>query len=126
MTQASNADSTPTQDNSDRSYTWADVAMHLSIHWFAPDEPGQPRQVMLSVTTYDDAPIARLVLEEPLEHLLPQLQAMLTELEQSLAIRQMQWQQRASKQTRKPTASRPQTTTSSPTPTVSSTQIALF
>jgi hypothetical protein len=100
--------------------------MQLSLHWFTPEAPGQPRQVMLAVTTYDDAPIARLVSEAPLDQLLPELQVMLTELEQSLAIRQMQWQQRASKQTRKPTASRPQTTTSSPTPTVSSTQITLF
>jgi ribosomal protein L29 len=81
---------------------------------------------MLAVTTYDDAPIARLVSEEPLENLLPQLQALLTELEQSLAIRQMQWQQRRKKQTRKPVSPRPQTTTSHPTPTVSSTQITLF
>jgi hypothetical protein len=129
MTQDSIQDSAQDsiQDNSDRRYEWAEVAMQLSIHWFAPEQPGQPRPVMLAVTTYDDAPIARLVSEEPLENLLPQLQALLTELEQSLAIRQMQWQQRASKSPkRKPSAPRPQTTTSHPTPTVSSTQITLF
>jgi len=128
MTQDSIQDSAQDsiQDNSDRRYEWAEVAMQLSIHWFAPEEPGQSRPVMLAVTTYDDAPIARLVTEAPLDQLLPQLQALLTELEQSLAIRQMQWQQRAIKQKRKPSAPRPQTTTSHPTPTVSSTQITLF
>lgn len=128
MTQDSIQDSAQdsAQDNSDRRYEWAEVPMQLSIHWFAPEEPGQSRPVMLAVTTYDDAPIARLVTEAPLDQLLPQLQALLTELEQSLAIRQMQWQQRRKKQTRKPGASRPQTTTSPPTPTVSSTQITLF
>ena len=125
MTQDSIQDSI--QDNSDRRYEWAEVPMQLSIHWFAPEEPGQPRPVMLAVTTYDDAPIARLVSEEPLENLLPQLQALLTELEQSLAIRQMQWQQRASKSPkRKPSAPRSPTTTTHPTPTVSRTQITLF
>lgn len=128
MTQDSIQDSAQDsiQDNSDRRYEWGEVPMQLSIHWFAPEEPGQSRPVMLAVTTYDDAPIARLVTEAPLDQLLPQLQALLTELEQSLAIRQMQWQQRAIKQKRKPSAPRPQTTTSHPTPTVSSTQITLF
>lgn len=124
MTQDSAQDSI--QDPLDRRYEWGEVPMQLSIHWFAPEQPGQPRPVMLAVTTYDDAPIARLVTEDPLDQLLPQLQALLTELEQSLAIRQMQWQQRAIKQKRKPSAPRPQTTTSHPTPTVSSTQITLF
>lgn len=114
------------QDNPERSYAWGEVAMQLNIHWLAPEQPGQPRQVMLAVTTYHDAPIARLVEEESLEGLLPHLEAMLTELEQSLPIRKMQWQQRASKPTRKPTASRPPTPTSNPTPPHSTTQIALF
>jgi hypothetical protein len=129
MTQDSTSDSTQdsTQDTSDRRYEWGEVPMQLSLHWFPPEQPGQPRPVMLSVTTYDDAPIARLVTEAPLDQLLPQLQALLTELEQSLAIRQMQWQQRASKSPkRKPVAPRSQTTTTHPTPTVSSTQITLF
>lgn len=100
--------------------------MQLNIHWLAPEQSGQPRQVMLAVTTYHDAPIARLVSEESLEGLLPHLHSMLTELEQSLPIRKMQWQQRANKQKRKPTTPRTPTPTSSLTPTHSTTQIALF
>ena len=115
-----------TQDHPERSYDWGEVAMQVNIHWLAPEQPGQPRQVMLAVTTYHDAPIARLVAETSLEDLLPHLQAMLTELEQSLPIRKMQWQQRASKPKRKPTASRPQSQAQTPTPTHSTTQIALF
>jgi hypothetical protein len=129
MTQDSTSDSTQDsiQDTSDRRYEWGEMPMQLTLHWFAPEEPGQPRPVMLSVTTYDDAPLARLVTEAPLDQLLPELQALLAELEQSLAIRQMQWQQRAKKRPpRKPAASQPQTTTTHPTPTVSSTQITLF
>lgn len=115
-----------TQDHPERSYAWGEVAMQVNIHWLAPDQPGQPRQVMLAVTTYHDAPIARLVSETSLEGLLPHLQAMLTELEQSLPIRKMQWQQRANKPKRKPTTPRPQTTPSNPASTDSTTQIALF
>lgn len=117
-----------TQDTPERSYAWGEVAMQVNIHWLAPEQPGQPRQVMLAVTTYHDAPIARLVSETSLEGLLPHLEAMLAELEQSLPIRKMQWQQRASKPKRKPTTSRPQTQAqpSSQPPTHSTTQIALF
>jgi len=115
-----------TQDTPERSYAWDEVAMQVNIHWFAPEQPGQPRQVMLAVTTYHDAPIARLVEEESLEDLLPHLEALLAELEQSLPIRKMQWQQRANQRKRKPTASRPQSQAQTPTPTHSTTQIALF
>lgn len=116
-----------TEAKPERSYRWGELPMQLHVRWLEPDEPGQPRQVMLAVTSYDDAPIARLLPEASLEDLMAQIQEMLGELEQSLSIRQVKWGQRQGKQTRKtPTRPKPQSTTTTPASEVSSTQIDLF
>ncbi|WP_008318589.1 hypothetical protein [Leptolyngbya sp. PCC 6406] len=92
MTQSPAPEVTPA-----RNYDWAVVPYSLQVHWLAPRE-GQPRQVMIAVTTYDDAPLARLLDARELGPLPEALHQLLQDLQASLAIRALHYEQRLRQQ----------------------------
>jgi len=99
----------------------------VQLRW----QPGQPRKVLLTATSYDDFPIAVLTDEANLGELPPVLTALLEQLRQDLPVRKLRYQQkqpktqaRAVQKPASPTANTPShDAVAKPAP---STQISLF
>jgi len=117
----------PSIDQSDRTYQWETLAITVQLRW----QPGQPRKVLLTATSYDDFPIAVLTDEANLGELPPVLTALLEQLRQDLPVRKLRYQQkqpktqaRAVQKPASPTANTPShDAVAKPAP---STQISLF
>lgn len=80
-------------EHSDRTYQWETLSIILQLRW----QPGQPRKVLITATSYDDFPIAILVDESDLGELPPVLNKLLESLRQDLPVRKLRYQQRQSK-----------------------------
>jgi len=80
----------PTEPDT-RNYDWDGLALVIQLRW----QPGTPRKVLITTTTYDDFPIAVLVDADqlPLDTLPAAIQALLTTLQQDLPTRAFRHQQ---------------------------------
>jgi hypothetical protein len=91
--------------HSDRTYQWETLPITVQLRW----QPGQPRKVLITATSYDDFPIATLVDELELGELPPVMNKLLESLRQDLPVRKLRYQQKQSKMqvkaAPKPTAS---------------------
>lgn len=91
-------------EHSDRTYQWETLSITVQLRW----QPGQPRKVLITATSYDDFPIATLVDELELGELPPVVNKLLESLRQDLPVRKLRYQQKQSKtqgkETPKPTA----------------------
>ena len=80
-------------NQSDRTYQWETLAITVQLRW----QPGQPRKVLLTATSYDDFPIASLVDETDLGELPPVVMDLLERLRQDLPVRKLRYQQKQPK-----------------------------
>lgn len=91
-------------EHSDRTYQWESLAITVQLRW----QPDQPRKVLVTVTSYDDFPIAILIDESELGELPPVVNNLLELLHQDLPVRKLRYQQKQpktqAKETPKPTA----------------------
>lgn len=83
----------PSTDQRDRTYQWEALAITVQLRW----QPGQPRKVLLTATSYDDFPIAVLIDEANLGELPPVLIDVLEQLRQDLPVRKLRHQQKQPK-----------------------------
>jgi hypothetical protein len=78
---------------SDRTYQWESLPITVQLHW----QLGQPRKILMTATSYDDFPIARLLDEADLGELPPVLINLLELLRQDLPVRKLRYQQKQPK-----------------------------
>jgi len=81
------------KEHSDRTYQWESLSITVQIRW----QPGQPRKVLITATSYDDFPVATLVDESELGELPPVLNNLLESLHQDLPVRKLRYQQKQPK-----------------------------
>lgn len=74
----------------DRSYEWDTVALVIQLRW----QPGKPRKILVSATSYDDFPVATLIDAESLGPLPAAVETLLEQLKQELPTREMRYQQK--------------------------------
>lgn len=122
--EANNSDSSTSLPN--RSYEWDTVALVIQLRW----QPGNPRKILVSATSYDDFPVATLIDAESLGPLPPAVEALLEQLKQELPTREMRYQQKRppAKRPSNPTAAKPivKPEPNSPEQSNSGIQISLF
>lgn len=114
-------------EQSDRTYQWESLSITVQLRW----QPGQPRKVLITATSYDDFPIATLVDESELGELPPVLNNLLESLRQDLPVRKLRYQQKQpktqAKETPQPTAPPAKAPSNdSVAKSAQSTQISLF
>ncbi|KAM3101102.1 hypothetical protein ACKFKF_09820 [Phormidesmis sp. 146-12] len=114
-------------EQSDRTYQLDSLPITVQLRW----QPGQPRKVLITATSYDDFPIATLIDESDLGELPPVLNNLLESLHQDLPVRKLRYQQKQPKTQAKETPK--QTSLPAKVPSndsavkpVQSTQISLF
>lgn len=73
-----------------RSYEWDTVELVIQLRW----QPGNPRKILVSATSYDDFPVATLIDAESLGPLPPAVETLLEQLKQELPTREMRYQQK--------------------------------
>lgn len=81
------------KEHSDRTYQWETLSITVQLRW----QPGQPRKVLITATSYDDFPIAILVDESELGELPPVVNKLLESLRQDLPVRKLRYQHKQSK-----------------------------
>lgn len=111
----------------DRTYQLESLPITVQLRW----QPGQPRKVLITATSYDDFPIATLIDESDLGELPPVLNNLLESLRQDLPVRKLRYQQKQpktqAKEAPKPTAPPARASSNdSAAKSVQSTQISLF
>lgn len=114
-------------EHSDRTYQWETLSITVQLRW----QPGQPRKVLITATSYDDFPIATLIDESELDELPPVVNKLLESLRQDLPVRKLRYQQKQpktqAKEAPKPTASPAKVPSNdSAAKPAQSTQISLF
>lgn len=114
-------------EHSDRTYQLGSLPITVQLRW----QPGQPRKVLITATSYDDFPIATLIDESELGELPPVVNQLLESLRQDLPVRKLRYQQKQSKtqakESPKPTASPAKVPANdSAAKPAQSTQISLF
>jgi hypothetical protein len=103
----------------------------MQIRW-QPIKEGTKPQVLITATSYDDFPIARLIDEAALGNLPPALQDLLEQLKQELPARELRYQQAQSNPKNHPTNTTTKSTRTKPDKPAKpasesdSTQITLF
>ena len=80
-------------EHSDRTYQLDSLPITVQLRW----QPGQPRKVLITATSYDDFPIATLIDESVLGELPPVVNKLLESLRQDLPVRKLRYQQKQSK-----------------------------
>jgi len=80
-------------EQSDHTYQWETLSIAVQLRW----QPGQPRKILITATSYDDFPIAILVDESELGELPPVVNKLLESLRQDLPVRKLRYQQKQSK-----------------------------
>lgn len=114
-------------EQSDRTYQLDSLLITVQLRW----QPGQPRKVLITATSYDDFPIATLIDESDLGELPPVLNNLLELLHQDLPVRKLRYQQKQPKSQAKETPKQTPPLAKAPSndsaaEPVQSTQISLF